>query len=115
MMGVGCASEISGSAMKQESEMKQPVQPSLYERLGKKEAITAVIDDFVGRVASDGRNNGKLANANIPRLKAMLVERSVLRRAVHCAYTVRAMKTTIPAWRSPMSSLTHWSASWSPR
>ena len=43
---------------------------SLYERLGGKTAITAVVDDFVGRVAADNRINGKFANANIPRLKS---------------------------------------------
>ena len=46
---------------------------SLYDRLGGKTAITAVVDDFVGRVAGDTRINGKFANANIPRLKSMLV------------------------------------------
>ncbi|WP_447983366.1 group I truncated hemoglobin [Nitrospira sp. Nam74] len=94
MMGAGCASEISGTAMKPESEMKQPMQPSLYERLGKKEAITAVVDDFVGRVASDGRINGKFANANIPRLKAMLVEQICAASGGPCTYTGRDMKTT---------------------
>lgn len=65
MLGVGWANEMSGSGttMKQESGMKR-AQSSLYERLGTKE-ITAVVDDFVGRVANDGRINGKFANANI--------------------------------------------------
>ena len=47
---------------------------SLYDRLGGKTAITSVVDDFVGRVAADTRINGKFANANIPRLKSMLVD-----------------------------------------
>lgn len=94
MMGGGCASEMSGSAMKPESEAKQSMQPSLYERLGKREAITAVVDDFVGRVASDGRINGKFANANIPRLKAMLVEQICAASGGPCTYTGRDMKTT---------------------
>lgn len=94
MMGVGCTSEMSGSGMKQESAMKQPMQSSLYERLGQKEAITAVVDDFVGRVASDGRINGKFANANIPRLKAMLVEQICAASGGPCTYTGRDMKTT---------------------
>ena len=68
ILGLGCANEMSGSGttMTQESGVKQAVPPSLYYRLGKKEAITAVADDFVGRVANDGRINGKFANANIP-------------------------------------------------
>ncbi len=96
MLGVGCASETPGSdsTMKQETGMKQAAQPSLYKRLGKKEAITAVVNDFVGRVADDGRINGKFAQANIPRLKAMLVEQICAASGGPCTYTGRDMKTT---------------------
>ena len=96
MLGVGCANEMpgSGTTMKQESGMKPAVPSSLYERLGKKEAITAVVDDFVGRVANDGRINGKFANANIPHLKAMLVEQICAASGGPCTYTGRDMKTT---------------------
>ena len=44
---------------------------TLYDRLGGKSAISAVVEDFVARVAADGRINGKFANADIPRLKSM--------------------------------------------
>jgi hemoglobin len=96
LMLVGCASEMSGSGttMKQESGMKPAAASSLYERLGKKEAITAVVDVFVGRVANDGRINGKFANANIPHLKAMLVEQICAASGGPCIYTGRDMKTT---------------------
>jgi hemoglobin len=96
MLGVGCSSDMSGSGttMKQESGMKPGAAPSLYDRLGKKEAITAVVDDFVGRVANDGRINGKFANANIPHLKAMLVEQICAASGGPCTYTGRDMKTT---------------------
>jgi len=67
MLGVGCSSGMSGSGttMKQESGMKPGAPASLYERLGK-EAITAVVDDFVDRVANDGRINGKFAKRIFP-------------------------------------------------
>jgi hemoglobin len=93
---MGCASEMpgSGTTMKQESGMKPAAASSLYERLGKKEAITAVVDDFVGRVANDGRINGKFANANIPHLKAMLVEQICAASGGPCIYMGRDMKTT---------------------
>jgi len=96
MLGVGCSSDMSGSGttMKQESGMKPGAAPSLYDRLGKKEAITAVVDDFVGRVANDGRINGKFANANIPHLKAMLVEQICAASRGPCTYTGRDMKAT---------------------
>ncbi|MBM4121461.1 MAG: group 1 truncated hemoglobin [Nitrospira sp.] len=74
--------------------MGQATQPSLYERLGKKEAITAVVNDFVNRVAVDSRINGKFANANIPRLKALLVEQICEASGGPCTYTGRDMKTT---------------------
>lgn len=95
-LGMGCANEMpsAGTAMKQESGMKPAAPSSLYERLGKKEAITAVVDDFVGRVANDGRINGKFANANIPHLKAMLVEQICAASGGPCTYTGRDMKTT---------------------
>jgi truncated hemoglobin YjbI len=47
---------------------------TLYQRLGGRPAITAVVDDFVKNVAADKRINGFFANANIPRLKTRLVE-----------------------------------------
>src|SRR5207245_7964005 len=42
---------------------------SLYDRLGGKAAITAVIDTFVAKVAADPRINKKLARSNIQRVK----------------------------------------------
>ena len=47
---------------------------SLYDRLGGKPAITAVVDDFVGSVAADTAINRRFASANIPRLRMMLVD-----------------------------------------
>jgi hemoglobin len=47
---------------------------SLYDRLGGKDAIVAVIDDFVVRCAGDARINGKFARTDIGRLKSMLVD-----------------------------------------
>ncbi len=50
------------------------MQSTLYERLGGKDAIVAVVDAFVGRAAGDGRINPKFARTDVPRLKAMLVD-----------------------------------------
>jgi len=47
---------------------------SLYTRLGGKDAITAVVDDFVGNVANDARINRRFAKTDIPHLKASLVD-----------------------------------------
>ena len=69
------------------------VDKSLYERLGGKEAITAVVDDFVGRAAADKRINGFFAKANVPRLKMMLVDQICEATGGPCKYTGRDMKS----------------------
>ena len=67
---------------------------SLYERLDGKPAITAVVDDFVGRVAADPRINGRFAATDIPRLKMLLVEQICQASGGPCTYTGRSMKAT---------------------
>ncbi|MCS6294446.1 MAG: group 1 truncated hemoglobin, partial [Nitrospira sp.] len=73
---------------------KMMTDKSLYDRLGGKPAITAVVEDFVGRVAADSRINGKFATANIPRLKMLLVDQICQASGGPCTYTGRDMKTT---------------------
>jgi hemoglobin len=65
---------------------------SLYDRLGGKPAITAVIDTFVAKVAADKRINRKFAHSNIPRVKAMLVDQVCNQTGGPCTYTGRTMK-----------------------
>lgn len=65
---------------------------SLYDRLGGKAAITAVIDTFVARVAADPRINKKFGRTNIPRVKAMLVDQVCQQTGGPCTYTGRSMK-----------------------
>ena len=67
-------------------------EPTLYQRLGGKEAIVAVVDDFVGNVAADKRINGYFAKTNIPRLKQMLVDQICAGTGGPCTYTGRDMK-----------------------
>ena len=66
---------------------------SLYDRLGGKPAITAVVDDFVGNVAADSRINGFFARTNIPRLKAQLVEQICAGSGGPCTYSGRDMRS----------------------
>jgi hemoglobin len=72
-------------------QMEVKKEASLYDRLGAKPAITAVVDDFIGNVAGDGRINGRFAGANIPRLKQMLVDQICAASGGPCAYTGRDM------------------------
>ena len=73
-------------------DQKSMGQKSLYDRLGGKPAITAVVDDFIGNVAGDGRINKRFANANIPRLKGMLVDQICEATGGPCKYTGQSMK-----------------------
>ena len=73
--------------------MESKPEASLYDRLGGKPAITAVVDDFVGNVAGDSRINGYFARANVPHLKAMLVDQICEASGGPCKYTGRDMKS----------------------
>ena len=77
----------------QDMSMKPMAEKSLYDRLGGKGAITAVVDDFVGNVAGDKRINGYFAKANIPRLKGNLVDQICQATGGPCVYTGKDMKT----------------------
>ena len=67
---------------------------TLYERLGKGEAITAVIDDFVARCAADSRINSKFARTDVARLKEKLVEQVSSATGGKVQYTGRSMRET---------------------
>jgi hemoglobin len=77
----------------QMGQMGMTSQKSLYDRLGGKDAITAVVDDFVGNVAADKRINGFFAKANIPNLKRNLVDQICQATGGPCTYTGKDMKT----------------------
>jgi len=73
--------------------MESKPEASLYDRLGGKPAITAVVDDFVGNVAADSRINGFFGRANVPHLKMMLVDQICEASGGPCKYTGRDMKS----------------------
>lgn len=74
------------------STMSTP-DASLYQRLGGKDAIVAVVDDFVANVAADSRINSQFANTDIVRLKRLLVEQICAGTGGPCTYSGRDMKT----------------------
>ena len=67
---------------------------SLYDRLGGKNAIVSVVDDFVGRAGADSRINAKFARTDVPRLKAMLVEQVSEATGGPVKYSGRGMRET---------------------
>ena len=84
-----CVSLFAASA----SYGQQAQQATLYDRLGGKPAITAVVDDFVGNVAADNRINGFFAKTDIARLKQLLVEQICAGSGGPCTYTGRDMRS----------------------
>ncbi len=73
-------------------------KPSLYTSLGGKQAITAVVDEFVSRVAGDARINGFFkTTASDPKklaaFKAKLVDQICEASGGPCKYTGQDMKT----------------------
>lgn len=87
MVAVGALAAGCTSGMKEATGPK-----ALYERLGGKPAIQAVVDDFVGNVAADTRINQRFAGANIPRLKTMLADQICEAAGGPCQYAGRSMK-----------------------
>lgn len=69
----------------------QAADQTLYDQLGGKPGVTKIIDDFVGNVLGDNRINGFFANANIPRLKMLLVEQVCAKAGGGCTYTGKNM------------------------
>ena len=74
------------------------MEKSLYDRLGGKPAITAVVDEFVARVAADQRINGFFAAAasdpmRLAAFKGKLVDQICAASGGPCTYTGKDMKT----------------------
>jgi hemoglobin len=72
-------------------------EKSLYERLGGEPAITAVVDDFVGRAAADPKvdftRGGKYDKLDVPKLKKQLVNLVGQLTGGPQKYTGKDMKT----------------------
>ncbi|MGC3975326.1 MAG: group 1 truncated hemoglobin [Nitrospira sp.] len=89
----GCAATGGGSRV-HHPEAAVAMTKSLYERLGGKPAITAVVDQFVANVAADGRINNRFATTDIPRLKGHLIDQVCQATGGPCRYQGREMKAT---------------------
>jgi len=66
---------------------------SLYDRLGGKPAITAVVDDFIRNVAADKRINVFFAHTDIPPFRQKLIDFFCAGTGGPCVYAGRDMKT----------------------
>jgi hemoglobin len=71
-------------------------QPTLYKRLGGYDAIAAVTDDFVGRLATDpqlGRFFKGHSTDSVKRIRQLIVDQLCAATGGPCVYTGRDMKT----------------------
>lgn len=73
-------------------------EKSLYQRLGGKKSITAVVDEFVGRVAADSRINGFFKDtaadpARLASFKKKLVDQICQASGGPCKYMGKDMKS----------------------
>jgi hemoglobin len=93
LTAVACA---SAPAVKSEPPAAKAPVPSgkLYDRLGGKAAIEAVVDDFFARVAADPAINASFAVSHVPRTRQRLIELLCLATGGPCTYSGRDMKTT---------------------
>lgn len=74
-----------------------PAKPSLYKRLGGYDAIAAVSDDFLGRLAADKQLSRFLTGRsedNMKHLRQMFVDQMCAVTGGPCIYIGRDMKTT---------------------
>jgi hemoglobin len=78
----------------QDTAAAPTAQASLYDRLGGIDAITAVVDTFIGIAAADLRINKKFARSDVPRLRFHLIEQVCNVTGGPCSYTGRDMPTT---------------------
>ncbi|HEU0032698.1 MAG TPA: group 1 truncated hemoglobin [Kofleriaceae bacterium] len=84
----GCGGKKTG-----DTTAAKPADKSLYARLGGKDAITAVVDDFVANVVADDRINAFFKNADATNLKKQLVDQICEATGGPCKYTGKDMKT----------------------
>ena len=90
---VGAATPAFADTMAKKEEKKAPAVKSLYDRLGGKDAITAVVKEFLGNVVADKRINAFFKNADAAKLQGLLVDQVCEATGGPCKYKGKDMKT----------------------
>ncbi|HEX5707790.1 MAG TPA: group 1 truncated hemoglobin [Pyrinomonadaceae bacterium] len=90
-LAVTATASAQDSTAAQDTTTTMAAEKSLYERLGGEAAISAVVDDFVARVAADARINMKFARSNVERVKFHLKEQVCAATGGPCQYTGLSM------------------------
>jgi hemoglobin len=85
MLGLGACASMRGQA-----------EPSLYKRLGGREGIRGVVDDFVAALVADPRVNARfkdLKPADVERVKTNISDQVCEATGGPCSYLGKDMKT----------------------
>lgn len=93
LLACGCASSKAAEKKPDDTGAGGTAGKTLFDRLGGRPAIEAVVDDLLGRVARDERINASFAGAHLPRLRQRLVEQVCQASGGPCTYSGRDMKT----------------------
>lgn len=93
VLATACGGSSSSAPADQPAATPAAERPtgSLFERLGGKPAIEAVVGDFVARLAADPRVKFRFANSDVPRLTADLVDFVCAAAGGPCKYQGREM------------------------
>ena len=92
-LALGLLSIVALAGCATTGEQMASKERSLYGRLGGKSVITAVVDDFVVRVAGDPRINRFFTNPDTALLKVKLVDQICEASGGPCKYTGKDMQT----------------------
>lgn len=85
----GCVILLAGCAATEQMSAGTP----LYDRLGGKSSLSAIIEQFVINVLADTRINGRFATTDIRKLKTSLVDQVCAVAGGPCTYRGRDMKS----------------------
>ena len=94
VVGVAIVGGVAGCATMGDSGAA--TAPSLYKRLGGREGIALVVNDFVGNMAGDTRVNARFKDmkpADVEKLKSYLADQICDASGGPCSYLGRDMKT----------------------
>jgi hemoglobin len=87
---------VAGAAACASSPPEAPAGPTLYQRLGGRDAIKGVVDDFVANLAADPRVNSRFKGfdaTKIAKIQTDLADQICDATGGPCAYLGRDMKT----------------------
>jgi hemoglobin len=91
---LACATPKAASKSEATGTSSAPAaKKALFERLGGKPAVEAVIDDFLGRVIADSSINSGFAVSHVPRVRQRLIELVTVGTGGPGTYSGRDMAT----------------------